>query len=290
MVYIFIDYLSIFLRFKCFTVLSLKSFIAISLIPVFSLLKLKSVDSEEAKKMGKFNTYFDISFYSKDSLIAWYKFTNGSLKDLSGKNNHIVFSNAKLAADRFGKSNNAYAFNGNGSYMKVNNSTSLNPKRISMMAIVKCNDFYRGSCHGNQILMKGLNDQTDGIYGLRIIPFQKTCDEPTDIANEKALGFYGNNQFGQIGAADKRGIIRTNHWVNIIFTYDGVAAKMYVDGKLKSVNYGTVSFRPNAYGMFIGRAEFDSFPYWFNGVIDEIRIYKKALNQAEVNALNSLKD
>jgi Concanavalin A-like lectin/glucanases superfamily len=255
-----------------------------------SLRKENAAISPIAFLNSTFTKNYNISFYAKDSLIAWYKFTNGSLKDLSGKNNHIVFNNTQLTTDRFGKANNAYLFNGNGSYMKVSNSASLNPKRISMMAIVKCNGFYRGSCHGNQVFMKGLNDQTDGIYGLRIIPFQKTCDEPTDVANEKALGFYGNNQFAQINAADRRGIIRTNHWVNIIFTYDAVAAKMYVDGKLKSVNYGSVPFSPNAYGLFIGRAEFESFPYWFNGVIDEIRIYKKALNQAEVVTLNNLKD
>jgi hypothetical protein len=28
------------------------------------------------------------------------------------------------------------------------------------------------------------------------------------------------------------------------------------------------------------------FPYWFNGVIDEIRIYKRALSAAEIKQLS----
>jgi hypothetical protein len=121
----------------------------------------------------------------KDGLIAWYNFNGSTLKDSSGKNNHIIFNNAVPTTDRFGKPNNAYLFNGTSSYMKVNNSTSLNPQgKISLMAIVKLNGFYIGPCHSNQIFKKGFSDQRDGIYGLRISPMQADCNAPTDITKE----------------------------------------------------------------------------------------------------------
>jgi hypothetical protein len=226
----------------------------------------------------------------KDSLVAWYKFTGGSLKDSSGKNNDIVFNNATATADRFGKANNAFAFNGNGSYMKVNNSTSLNPNKISMMAIVKFNDFYRGQCHGNQIFKKGFRDQVDGIYGLRVVTVGQDCNATTDTSKEVMTGYYGNNQFAQIGAIDNSNFVKTNKWITVIFTYDGIQAKIYVDGQLKDTRNGTVPYTPNTDGLFIGRAENPQFPYWFNGVIDEIRIYNKALCEGEVKQLNKLKD
>lgn len=226
----------------------------------------------------------------KEGLVAWYKFTGGSLKDSSGKNNNIVFNNATVTTDRFGKANNAFQFNGNGSYMKVDNSTSLNPNKISMMAVVKFNDFYRGPCHGNQIFKKGFRDQVDGIYGLRVITAGQDCNAVTDTSKEIMAGYYGNNQFAQIGAIDNSGFVKTNRWINVVFTYDGMQAKLYVDGQLKETRNGSVPFTPNADGLFIGRAENPQFPYWFNGVIDEIRIYSKALCEGEVKQLNKLKD
>jgi Concanavalin A-like lectin/glucanases superfamily len=225
-----------------------------------------------------------------DSLIAWYKFTGGSLKDSSGKNNHIVFNNATATADRFGRANNAYSFNGNSSYMRVANSNTINsPNKISMMAIVRFNDFYRGSCHGNQIFMKGLRDQSNGIYGLRVLTLQD-CSLTTDTTLERATGFYGNTQSFQIGATDMTNRVQANKWINIIFTFDGSTAKIYVDGVLKSTTTGNPSFTANTDDLYIGRAEFSAFPYWFNGTMDEIRIYNKALCDGEVRALNKLRD
>jgi hypothetical protein len=65
---------------------------------------------------------------------------------------------------------------------------------------------------------------------------------------------------------------------------------MYVDGKLKQTRIGTVPFTPNTFDLFIGRAERPDYPYWVTGVIDEIRIYKKALCEGEVKELSSLKN
>ena len=61
-----------------------------------------------------------------DGLVAYYNFNNGTLKDSSGYNNHITVSNAVKTADRFGRANNAYLFDGASSYMTVPNSGSLN--------------------------------------------------------------------------------------------------------------------------------------------------------------------
>lgn len=75
----------------------------------------------------------------------------------------------------------------------------------------------------------------------------------------------------------------------VAFTYDGSEAKLYVDGKLKQTVTSTVPFTPNTFDLLIGKAEHPQYPYWFNGVIDEIRIYKKALCHGEVHELSKLK-
>jgi hypothetical protein len=94
-------------------------------------------------------TIIDSTYELRDGLVAYYTFTNGSLKDSSGNGNDIFFNNATQAPDRFGKANNAFQFNGSSSYMQIHNSVSLNPNFISIMAIVKPIAFYKGASATN---------------------------------------------------------------------------------------------------------------------------------------------
>ncbi len=78
----------------------------------------------------------------KDGLVAYFNFTGGNLNDSSGNNNNIYFSNATSTSDRFGNANNAFLFDGSSSFMQVKNSSTLNPANLTLMAVVKFNDFY----------------------------------------------------------------------------------------------------------------------------------------------------
>jgi hypothetical protein len=101
----------------------------------------------------------------KDGLVAWYNFNNGTLQNSSGYNNHIIFNNAVKTTDRFGRPDNAYLFNGSGSCMQVKNSLSLNPTQITIMAIVKFNGFYSGTCHATQIVRRGFRTRITEYMG-----------------------------------------------------------------------------------------------------------------------------
>jgi hypothetical protein len=212
-----------------------------------------------------------------DGLIAYYNFNNGSLNDGSGYGNNIVFNNATSTADRHGVANNAFLFNGTSSYMRVPNSVSLNPRNITIMAIFKPNGYYLGTCHGNEILGKGTPDGQVGQYGMRIADFDNPlrCSTPADTSNETISVFVT-----QAGGQASTPVISAGQWYNVIFTYDGIVANVYFDGQLKQTwNTGPLSFSPNSNDLFIGRHEDNTnqYPYWFNGVIDEIRIYNRAL-------------
>ena len=225
-----------------------------------------------------------------DGLVAYYNFNNGSLKDSSGNNNHISFSNAVKTTDRYGRPNNAYLFNGSSSYMQVPHSSSLNPSTaITMMAIVKMNGFYAGTCHANQIFQKGTRDQNQGVYSLRVGDSKSDCFSPVDTTAERASAFYGD--YGStVGASDMTQYVHTGKWMTLVFTYDGKESKFYVDGQLKNTTSGVAVFTPNTFDLFIGRAENPEYPYWWNGVIDEVRIYKKALCEAAVKQLVASKN
>ena len=233
-------------------------------------------------------TVIDTLYDLTDGLVAYYNFNNGSLKDSSGYSNHIYFSNAVKTTDRFGNANNAYLFDGSTSYMQVKNSPSLNPDNITMMAIVKMNGFYQGSAYGNEILMKGSADQSNGVYILRVAPNDPSCCSISDTAKECLVSSYGD--FGSsAGIFVTSYIFHPAQWATIITTYDGLQMKTYINGQLMGTLAKTAVFTDNSNDLFIGKTENPTYPYWFNGVIDEIRIYNRALGTGAVMQLSKLK-
>jgi hypothetical protein len=231
-------------------------------------------------------------------MIAYYNFNGGNLNDSSGQSNDITFSNATPAADRFGNPNNAFLFDGRSSYMQVKNSASLNPSNITLYAIVKPLGFYQGACHGNQILEKGYPYQVNGFYNLAFFPYNndvggQSCALTVDTTKEIFGGSFGDNvQNSSAGAAGSSSndsvYIQKNQWYTIAYTYDGTTAKFYVNGALASSvqNTGNVTFTPNSFDLTIGQTGFSNYPYYFNGVIDEIRIYNRAITNQEVGYLD----
>ena len=135
-----------------------------------------------------------------------------------------------------------------------------------------------------------MRDQEPGIYGLRAVDVTTNCSGPIDPGKEYLYGYYGNTNSNWITASSQPTYIELNKWINVIYTYDGTKAQLYLNGVLKETRNGTVSFTPTNYDMFIGRAENPLFPYWFNGIIDEIRIYNKALCDGEIKQLNKLSE
>ena len=223
-----------------------------------------------------------------DGLVAYYNFNNGNLNDSSGYNNNIIFSNAVKTTDRFGRANNAYLFDGSNAYMKVANSASLNPSgAITLMATFKINGFYSANCVNNQLFGKGWYDFINGFYVLR---FYSTvgCQNTVDTSKEQLYGNYGDLS-GRTGGYDNS-FVHSNIWYNVVYTVDGGVSKLYVNGVLKSTTSAvSTTFSANSQELFIGKHGDPQYPYYFNGVIDEIRIYNKALCAAAVTQLYNTK-
>jgi Concanavalin A-like lectin/glucanases superfamily len=230
----------------------------------------------------------DCSCYDlSDGLVAYYNFNNGTLKDSSGYNNHITVSNAVKTADRFGRANNAYLFDGASSYMTVPNSASLNPtKAITLMATIKIKGYYSANCVSNQVFGKGWNDFINGFYVMRF-GSSVGCNAAIDTSKELFGCSYGNLN-ARAGASDNS-FIQSNKWYNVVYTYADGESRIYVDGVLKNTGFQTVLFTPNDQELYIGKHGDPQYPYYFNGIIDEVRIYNKALCAAAVTQLYNTK-
>jgi hypothetical protein len=224
----------------------------------------------------KVDTLYDV----KDGLVAYYNFNGGSLHDSSGYKNDITSNSAVPTTDRFGKQNNAYLFNGSSSFMRVPNNRSLTPQNITLFATFKVNGFNLGSCHGNEILGKGYLDGFGGNYLLRFNDVNTGCSDAPNTNNERFFaGIYG-----AVYQTDTI-MVKTGIWYNLVYTYDGFRAKLYLNGELKSDNSVSIPYNSNTNDLFIGRHEDPLYPYYFNGVVDEVRIYNRALS---INAIKQL--
>jgi len=217
-------------------------------------------------------------------MVAWYTF-NGDTKDHSGNHNDVIVNSAFPAAGKSGLAKTAYRFDGTSSYMQVANSSSFNQLRISLYALVKPTGFYIGTCHGNRILSKGYNDYATGRIDLgfddQAYYNYAGCDMPVQKRHENFYGSFGDGS-SATGANDLTENIQTSQWYSIVFTFDGSYSKLYVNGVLVNKVLGYTTFNPNSNDLFIGRNEDVTYPYYFKGYIDEIRIYKKVLSAKQV--------
>jgi hypothetical protein len=92
------------------------------------------------------------------------------------------------------------------------------------------------------------------------------------------------------------GNLPLNQWCHIVGTYDGEMMRYYVDGKLEKETRIAASRTPIAEGpdtkLVIGNMSRIPFIGWsdmyFNGLVDEVRIYKRALTEEEVKRLGDL--
>ncbi|WP_211461177.1 LamG-like jellyroll fold domain-containing protein [Collimonas silvisoli] len=86
---------------------------------------------------------------------------------------------------------------------------------------------------------------------------------------------------------DSSAALPTGQWVHVAVTLSGSVGILYVNGIAVGTNTAMVlsPFRLGSTGQnWIGRSQYASDPY-FNGLVDEFRIYRGALNAAQIAAL-----
>ncbi|MFZ0033784.1 MAG: LamG domain-containing protein, partial [Sedimentisphaerales bacterium] len=75
-----------------------------------------------------------------------------------------------------------------------------------------------------------------------------------------------------------------NVWHHVAGTYDGNEVKLYIDGVLKATTAHSGTIGTNTYNVNIGTNS--QYPErLYNGLIDDVRIYDKALSQAEIASI-----
>ena len=83
---------------------------------------------------------------------------------------------------------------------------------------------------------------------------------------------------------DSLAVIQSNTWYHVAETYDGAALKLYVNGSLDSQMAVTGPIITTTQPVRIG-GDAPAGPYYFNGRVDEISLYNRALTSNEIAAI-----
>ena len=194
-------------------------------------------------------------------LIGWWKFDEASgniAYDSSGYNHHGNLFGGPVYVP--GKINSALSFDGTDDYVQLPNLGSFSSFTIEGW-------------------LKATGDSLIGSIG-----YNTFIDGPGS-GYRRLLYSTGGKMLAQMGAGNhwSTNIVPRGQWNHIVYVYNSQTniAKWYINGNPDSEFLGAISFgQPIKIG-----ASYNLTGYMFNGLIDEVRIYNRALSAEEVLAL-----
>ena len=203
-----------------------------------------------------------------NGLIAHYPL-DGDTKDKSGAANDGTGTAVTPTADRYGVANGAYLFNGVNSVITVPHSAAQN----AMPLTVACWFKIAGTWQGEGALVGKYSAASWSGWQLGINPSTHLVPWYLVSQTNTVIGDYGGPPFLGGGNLD-------NAWHHAIFTVDAaMGGRLYLDGALVSQRdwVGPAGAAATASVLRVGQ-----YVGSFNGAIDEVRIYNRALSATEV--------
>ena len=202
-------------------------------------------------------------------LVAFYPF-QGNANDESGNANNGTVIGAVLTTDRFGYDSSAYEFDGTSSYITVLSSPSLESPDTELTQAAWI-DIYGWSLIGQldfgPITMKSNSGANSFQYRLSV--------------GEAGINTAINNWNNSVLILDT---LNFNEWYFIVTTLKDDTVKAYVNGILIGADTLNGTIDPDNRPLEIGR-DVPGLTEVFNGKIDDLRIYNRALNTDEIDSL-----
>ena len=214
-----------------------------------------------------------------DGLVAAYEF-NGNANDSIGNNDGIVYG-ASLTTDRFGNADSAYSFDGSDDWIKIpeNSAFSFQDFTISV--------WFQTTSDQQQGILQSTDGNRSGLTGYGIT-FRGTPPNSPDV--ERIVGASRAEEQGDKNKmwADFSSPLE-NSWHNVTLVRDtsNEDGYLYFDGVL--VATGTdpdpdLTVTPQSYIRF-GHQYDGSLDCYFEGKMDDIYFYNRALSASEIKSL-----
>jgi len=229
------------------------------------------------------------NYVPTNGLVAWWPF-NGNAIDESVNTNDGTVNGATLTADRFGNSNSAYNFNvfnwtfgSGGDYIYVPFASTFNSSNITVSVWFLKDSNYITNQSRLSIIKRyeggysNPNGQSWGIYVKKNGDSIASFILPPNTTNSYASFL-----------DDTGPKVQSNQWHNAAFTFNGNVMLTYYDGQLisSSPSNGMLLNANGNSGISIGMS-IQANGHWdpYNGKIDDVGIWNRALTQQEINTL-----
>jgi hypothetical protein len=212
-------------------------------------------------------------------LVAHYPF-NGSAKDSSGNGNHGTVHGGNFVADRLGRQAGAYALNGTDAYISAAGTKSLEAAfelSISVWLYHKTQDSQK---EWYSIVEKSDPERWGhSKYGMWLIrDLVELCVQPIDLELPHRC-------------VESEMTLEPEQWHHLVGVSDGTVLRVYIDGQLAGEkDFGSRTDNSKSqFELFIGVDLYDASPVYVKGMIDELRLYTRALDETEVKTLYQAK-
>ncbi len=201
------------------------------------------------------------------NLIAWWPLDEGEGRDVfdwSGQGNHAEIIGSPQWV--VGQIDGALSFSGGyDEYVDCGNAASLNiTAAITLSVWVKTND--AGNAEDNPYITKD-----NSSYALR-------------HGADNSIGFYIYDSNSPFSATYIVNSGFNGVWHHLAGTYDGSNLNLYIDGELKATTAHVGSIDISTFNVNIGSDAAQTW-MWYNGLIDDVRIYNRALSQQEIQQI-----
>ncbi|MFC1857034.1 DUF1566 domain-containing protein [Thermodesulfobacteriota bacterium] len=207
-----------------------------------------------------------------NGLVAHYPF-NGNALDASGNGHDGTLMGATSTQDRFGNPDSAYIFDGTDDYIDISSvSTFQTNEAKSFFAWVYLPDGVSGAGYAN---MRSIIDSSPvGIWRTLYIRIEEDLYKPSIAVYNVYL------------SSDP---ISHDQWHHVGFTWaPNLPIKLYVDGAFATSSENIASWNTASGNTYIGRQYQNPDGHWFDGKIDDVRIYDRTLSTEEIIALYNL--
>jgi hypothetical protein len=214
-----------------------------------------------------------------DSLKGHYTF-DATLNDFSGSENHIIIGSGDYVTDRFGNTNAALYLDGM--------SDSLNLPISEFSPIIgdftisfwyATNDPHILNCFSSK---QGSTDTTNN-FEIQFSSHNSYYLEYLKQTFYQTFVYWnGSGQDTNAIAEGNPGFFTKGDWCHFVITREADTLRIYRNHLLYTLSLDS------HYGGALGDAVdliFGASPYHFRGSIDDMRLYNRSLNQAEVDAL-----
>ncbi|MEL6821613.1 MAG: LamG-like jellyroll fold domain-containing protein, partial [Calditrichota bacterium] len=207
------------------------------------------------------------------TLLAYYPFS-GNAEDSTANANHGIVNGAVLTTDRFGNANSAYAFDGVDDYIELTNGIDFDN-------------------YDEQTLAAWVQIDTFEVYRHSIVAYSASGTYPFGQYLLFAYDDYSLEYNVRYSANNNQRLLTTpntisNDWVHVTTTKDASGMmRTFVNGAQVDSLQTTPGFNTPAsnFKSLIGAYKTPSTSAHLQGKIDEVRIYNRALNQAEIQEI-----